>query len=629
MANKSLVKKITSGSTSLIACAFLIALVANYWHASAQAKTSHKQQLERQLKLLSQSLENPLWSLDDNSINLIGDAYMTGSDAVSLKIFSTHGEQTLYAKAKETNAKVIYGQKDISHNGKIIGHVNIGLSGASYAASLMRLLIFSIVLAVFIILSLTLVMRVLFRKHLEEPLESLGLWTDRVASGDYGGAPPPINMEELSSVAAKFSNMSEKIQDRELSLLTSERKFRGLFENTEVSIWNEDISEVVSALEKLRQEGIRDLRQHLDENPQITRDMVGKVKVSQVNEATLKLFGAGSHVEMLTNIDKTFGPGSIDVFIDELCAIWDGEKSFRAETSYRALDGKEISAIISFHIPETLEGFESLPVSIFDITDLKRAEQELVKYRDHLEVLVDEKTRELKKAQAVLLQRERLATLGELTATVSHELRNPLGTIQAALCSFSDSLASNQPERAFRPLELAQRSINRCVNIIEELNSYARVKGLNVVEASVDDWLREVLEEESFPAEIHLESSLSCDHPAMFDQEKLRQAIVNLTTNAVHALQEKKSVERLLQISTRLLNGKYQIQIRDNGIGMSEKTQEKVFEPLFSTKGFGVGLGMVIVKNIVEQHHGEIVVESQEGKGTTVTLRLPIHFLEG
>ena len=628
MANKSLVKKITVGSTALVICAFIIALVANYWHASAQANTSHKQQLERQLKLLSQSLENPLWSLDDNSINLIGDAYMTGADAVSLEILSDHGEQTLYSKTKETVAKVIYGQKDISHNGKIIGHVNIGLSGASYADSLTRLLIYSIILAVFIVLSLTLVMRVLFKKHLEEPLESLGLWTDRVASGDYGEVPPLINLEELSSVAAKFTNMSQKIQDREMSLLTSERKFRGLFENTEVSIWNEDISEVVAAFEKLRQEGVRDLRQHLDENPQIVWDMVGRVKVNQVNEATLKLFSASCHLEMLTNIDKTFGPDTIDVFIDELCAIWNREKSFRAETSYRALDGKEINAIISFHIPETPEGFKSLPVSIFDITDLKRAEQELVKYRDHLEVLVDEKTRELKKAQSVLLQRERLATLGELTATVSHELRNPLATIQAALYSFSDSLASNQPERALRPLELAERSIKRCVNIIEELNSYARVKGLNIAEVSVDDWLREVLEEETFPADIRVESNLSCNHLAAFDQEKLRQVIVNLITNALYALQEKKSARKLLQISTRLLDDNYQIEIRDNGIGMSEGTLERIFEPLFSTKGFGVGLGMVIVKNIVEQHHGDIVVESQEGEGTSVTLRLPVHFLE-
>ena len=625
MPNRSLVQKITTGSTALIVCAFLVALVANYWHALAQAKIDHQRQLDRQLNLLSQSLGIPLWSLDDNSVNLIGDAYMTGSDAASLKIFSSHDKQILYSQEQEPSAKVIYGRKDIVHEGQIIGHVNVGLSGASYAASLTRLLVFSIVLGSFIVLSLALFMRILFKKHLEVPLESLGIWTDRVASGDYGGTPPTINLVELSSVAVKFSNMSQKIQDRERSLLTSERKFRGLFENTEVSIWNEDVSEVLSALEALRQEGIKDLRQHLDENPQTAWDMAGKVKVVQVNGATLRLFGARNHDDMLTNIDKTFGTDTIKVFIDELCAIWDREKSFRAETVYRTLDGRELNAIVSFHIPETPEGFKSLPVSIFDITELKRAEKELVKYRDHLEVLVEEKAWELEEAQAVLLQRERLVTLGELTATVSHELRNPLGTIQAALFSFSDSLKNNDPQRALRSIELAERSINRCVNIIEELNSYARVKGLEIAETAVDDWLEEVLAEQTFPAEIRLESNFACSARAAFDQEKLRQVVVNLVTNSVHALQDKESVEKLLQVSTRLLVGEFEIQVRDNGIGMSEKTQQKVFDPLFSTKGFGVGLGMVIVKNIVEQHRGRIAVESREGEGTTITLRLPTH----
>ena len=323
MPNRSLVQKITTGSTALIVCAFLVALVANYWHALAQAKIDHQRQLDRQLNLLSQSLEIPLWSLDDNSVNLIGDAYMTGSDAASLKIFSSHDKQILYSQEQEPSAKVIYGRKDIVHEGQIIGHVNVGLSGASYAASLTRLLVFSIVLGSFIVLSLALFMRILFKKHLEVPLESLGIWTDRVASGDYGGTPPTINLVELSSVAVKFSNMSQKIQDRERSLLTSERKFRGLFENTEVSIWNEDVSEVLSALEALRQEGIKDLRQHLDENPQTAWDMAGKVKVVQVNGATLRLFGARNHDDMLTNIDKTFRTDTIKVFIDELCACFD------------------------------------------------------------------------------------------------------------------------------------------------------------------------------------------------------------------------------------------------------------------------------------------------------------------
>jgi signal transduction histidine kinase len=259
-----------------------------------------------------------------------------------------------------------------------------------------------------------------------------------------------------------------------------------------------------------------------------------------------------------------------------------------------------------------------------DITKRKLVEEELTRYRHQLEELVKEQTDTLEKTQAELLQRERLATLGKVTATVSHELRNPLATIQSSLFSIEENLERNEPLQVFRSLQLAERSIQRCVKIIEELNSYARVKPLEVSQTDVDEWLKDLLKELDFPAEISFKLDLSIGGKVTLDQEKLRQVIVNLVNNSVHALQESASVKKHLQISSRLLDDKYELCFNDNGTGMSEETKEKLFEPLFSTKGFGVGLGMVIVKNIVEQHHGEIFIESIEKEGTTVTLRLPV-----
>jgi len=260
-----------------------------------------------------------------------------------------------------------------------------------------------------------------------------------------------------------------------------------------------------------------------------------------------------------------------------------------------------------------------------DLTSRKQATEALVKYRDKLQILVDEQTCKLKEAHAELLQKERLATLGQLTATVSHELRNPLGTIQSALFSIADSIEQNEPHRSRRSLELAERSIDRCVSIIEDLNNYARVKELDISKASVDDWLKAVFDEQSIPKGISCELDLASGIKASFDQEKLRQVAVNLITNAVHALLDKKAERKHLRISTRPLDGKYEIRFEDSGVGMSDDVKEKVFEPLYSTKGFGVGLGMVIVKHIVEQHHGEINIASKTGEGTTVILRLPIN----
>ena len=259
-----------------------------------------------------------------------------------------------------------------------------------------------------------------------------------------------------------------------------------------------------------------------------------------------------------------------------------------------------------------------------DVSENRKAAQELAKYRDQLELLVEDRTVKLEAAQSELIQGERLATLGKLTATVSHELRNPLGTIQTALFLVGDAYDDNAPPQVGRSLELAERSINRCVTIIEELNSYARVKELVLATTSIDDWLQSILDELYLPKEIQREVDLACNTVATIDKEKLRQVIVNLITNAVHALEDERSNGKLLKISTRLLEDKYEISFNDNGIGMSEDIIQKMFEPLYSTKGFGVGLGMAIVDSIVERHQGEIIVNSEPGKGTTMTLRLPI-----
>jgi signal transduction histidine kinase len=278
-------------------------------------------------------------------------------------------------------------------------------------------------------------------------------------------------------------------------------------------------------------------------------------------------------------------------------------------------------------LPGYLLGFVMVLIGFYkmipSLLKAQEAEKELAEHREHLEQLVKNRTQELEGAQAELLQQERLTTLGQLTATVSHELRNPLGTTQSALFSIEESLESKNFQGANRPLELAERSINRCVKIIEELTSYARVKKLSLSKTSVDLWLNNVIEEQQIPEAIIVEHAMKCNLQAQFDEDKLRQVIVNLISNAVHALESKSSDHKVLSISSKPLQDMYEIQINDNGIGMSDEVKEKIFDPLFSTKDFGIGLGMVIVSNLVKQHHGELYVESQEGEGTTITLRLP------
>ncbi|OUR83887.1 hypothetical protein A9Q75_04520 [Colwellia psychrerythraea] len=180
----------------------------------------------------------------------------------------------------------------------------------------------------------------------------------------------------LSSILTAFLVIF-LVRKAEFSRNESEERFEAIFNNTEVSIWSEDFSSVVIALEKLRQEGVEDLKKHLYENIDLAWNLAAMVKVNSVNNATLKLFGATSQAEFISKIEQTFGADAIDVFINEMCAIWTNQETFLSEANFQTLDGQEIKALISFQTPSTTNNFRNVPVSIVDISDHKRLEKKL------------------------------------------------------------------------------------------------------------------------------------------------------------------------------------------------------------------------------------------------------------
>lgn len=261
---------------------------------------------------------------------------------------------------------------------------------------------------------------------------------------------------------------------------------------------------------------------------------------------------------------------------------------------------------------------------VWDVTEQKNAENELERYRQNLEGLVSERTRQLENAQSELLEKERLAVLGQLTATVSHELRNPLGTVSNAIFSLQDAIDKGQNERVARALALASRNVHRCDGIITELLDYTRSH--NLIKESIDlgPWLDQVLEDQQVPRYVDLERDLAPGMMVSVDAERLRRAVVNVLENAVQALEGDWGRMGVVSVSLRAKDGRIGVDIVDNGPGIAEDVMMRIYEPLFSTKGFGVGLGMSVVKNVIEDHCGEVEVYSTPGCGTTVTLWLPV-----
>lgn len=244
-------------------------------------------------------------------------------------------------------------------------------------------------------------------------------------------------------------------------------------------------------------------------------------------------------------------------------------------------------------------------------------EAELSRHQERLETTVEERTLALKRAQAELVERAKLATIGELTAKVSHELRNPLGTVRTTLHTLRERARDPALDRAF---ERAERNVERCNRIIEELLAYTRRRPVASERFDVAVVLGEVLEDYQAPDNVRVEVNFIPGLELEMDPEDLRRILVNLLNNAVGAVPSSAGVSSVY-VNASLEGDDVCISVEDNGTGMDALVLARAFEPLFSTKGFGVGLGLPIVKELTERNGGVVELESSLGHGTLARVR--------
>jgi signal transduction histidine kinase len=239
----------------------------------------------------------------------------------------------------------------------------------------------------------------------------------------------------------------------------------------------------------------------------------------------------------------------------------------------------------------------------------------------------------LKHAQDELLKRGRLEQLGQLTATVAHELRNPLGAVRTSAFllerKIKDKGLGVEPQ-----LQRISNGIQRCDSIITQLLDFSRTKQIDAAPADFDDWLASVVEEEArkLPAVIDVSCSLGMGgRNVPFDKARMQRAVINLMNNASEALvgtgedPSKYAVRNpRISIATSISDGMAIMRVSDNGPGIPDDILTKVREPLFTTKSFGTGLGIPAVDQIATQHGGRLDIESVPGQGATFTVLLPM-----
>ncbi len=228
---------------------------------------------------------------------------------------------------------------------------------------------------------------------------------------------------------------------------------------------------------------------------------------------------------------------------------------------------------------------------------------------------------ELRDAQEQLARKEKLAVLGELAGGMGHELRNPLGAIKNSVYFLNIALENPQQE-VKETLEILEKEVAASERLISSLFDFARPKPSSWHKVDVNEVVQEALSRNSVPENVEVAIQLDLSLPTILgDPDQLVQAFENIILNAIQAMPEGGD----LVIKSKLESSKLvAVSFKDTGQGISKENFGKLFEPLFTTKARGIGLGLPVVKTLVEKNGGTIDVESKKGKGCTFTVKLPI-----
>lgn len=272
---------------------------------------------------------------------------------------------------------------------------------------------------------------------------------------------------------------------------------------------------------------------------------------------------------------------------------------------------------------------------------LVSAQSELQKWNSELETRVEERTRDLKAAQDQLIAHEKLAALGQMASVVGHELRNPLAVMNNSIYFIKTKLgiaaAENLDPKIGKHLGIIESEIVKSNAIIRDVLDFARNRALNAAPHRLDELVEKAIERIQIPEAVTLRKSLQLGALEVpVDEDEVRQVLVNLMENACQAMTSGGTLTVGTKTHPPLQRGGCppgssggqgefaEIVIGDTGCGIPQEHLGKIFAPFFTTKSRGTGLGLAVVKKIIERHQGTIDVTSKVGEGTQFRIRLPL-----
>lgn len=396
-----------------------------------------------------------------------------------------------------------------------------------------------------------------------------------------------------------------------IALQSSEERYRTIFEQSRVALWERDYSEVRASLMALKAQGVADLRVYARHNPNFIGDCIARIPTVAANAAALELLGnvsaknAGWMRRYIAQDDETF--------LDLMVAIFDNQSYFEGKGTIITSDGTTKLVLLTVGFPVDVANFNRVIVGMFDITERELAQKALFE------------------AQAELALASRAATVGALSASLAHELNQPLGAIVVNAQTLQRWLDRDPPDLAAvsRSAERIVRDSQRASDIIQSTRSMLSERTPILEPVSLADLVSET--------QALMESELSRNKITFATSEapgitsvsavriELQQVLINLITNAIQAMAATPEELRRISVSINPAEGHgMRVSVRDSGPGLSDEILKTLFKPFCTTKETGLGMGLAICRGMLEARGGSLTASNHVKGGALFEMIVPM-----
>ncbi|MCC8402722.1 sensor histidine kinase [Paraburkholderia sp. MMS20-SJTN17] len=382
-----------------------------------------------------------------------------------------------------------------------------------------------------------------------------------------------------------------------------------LFLSAPIPILIEDWSRVYRAIKSLQSIGISDIDQYFDERPEAVAELRALHSFVAANDAVVNLFEAGSmerfmeRAKMLLPADRTSNSA---VFR----AMFENRPTCQGERTLITFTGRTVPIVWRCSLPKNEEGYRRLCFYAFDVTEQKENS-------DRLEAMRTEMARA-----------SRVSLFGEVSASILHEISQPLSATRASADASLRWLTRDRPDvhEAAAAIRDAARWARDATEICRRIRGFLGKVPVQMVSFPATESVNAALfliKPEANAKDIHVDSSADADVHVFADPIQIQQVLANLLLNGIQAIATGPSAARTLTVTVRQDGNEVVFEVRDTGPGFEPAMIEQLFQPFYTSKPDGMGMGLPVARSIVEAHNGRIWAHSEPGVGTCFGFALP------